>query len=198
MDHTKATLRQRLRAERRALSAERVAELSAVIVRHVANAPFYQRARRIGLYLPVDNEVDPTSLFHTAAPIGQTCFLPVVDTSTRSMGFVPYRPGDPLRPGAFGIPEPVTAPDGAGSLDINELDLVVQPLIGFDRTGCRLGFGGGYHDRALAARGSAPAPIRMGLAYAFQETPSLPREPHDILMGWVATEQGMLCCNEAF
>ncbi|MBF0191874.1 MAG: 5-formyltetrahydrofolate cyclo-ligase [Magnetococcales bacterium] len=198
MDHTKATLRQRLRTERRALSAEQVAERSAVIMRHVANAPFYQRARRIGLYLPVDNEVDPTSLFHTAAQIGQACFLPVVDPNTRSMDFFPYRPGDPLQPGAFGIPQPVTAPDRAGSLDINDLDLVVQPLIGFDRTGCRLGFGGGYHDRALGARGASPTPIRLGVAYAFQELPSLPHEPHDIRMGWVATEQGLLCCHEAF
>ncbi|MBF0627066.1 MAG: 5-formyltetrahydrofolate cyclo-ligase [Magnetococcales bacterium] len=193
MDETKATWRQRLRSARSALSARQVAECSHAIVRHVVQAPFYQRARLIGLYLPVDNEVDPTSLIHEAAQTGQECFLPVVDQTTRTMRFVAFRPNDPVRVGAYGIPEPVVVPD-TPVREIAELDLLFLPLVGFDRAGYRLGFGGGYFDRALAASGGLSATIRVGLAYGFQEVPSLPREPHDIPMGWVVTEQGLFAC----
>ncbi|MBF0214677.1 MAG: 5-formyltetrahydrofolate cyclo-ligase [Magnetococcales bacterium] len=195
-DHTKAALRQRLRSERRALTREQVAERSDEIVRHVVTAPFFERARLIGLYLPFDNEVDPSSLFHQAARAGKETFVPIVEKSTRSMRFVAYRPGDPLQNGAYGIAEPVIDPHRTVARDMLELELVFQPLIGFDRKGCRLGFGGGYHDRALAASRSSATVTCVGLAYAFQEVPSLPREPHDVPMGWVVTERGVRCCGD--
>ncbi|WP_420905875.1 5-formyltetrahydrofolate cyclo-ligase [Candidatus Magnetaquiglobus chichijimensis] len=196
IEPSKATLRQRLRAERNALSEERIRDLSASIARRVLGASFFDEARTIGLYLPFDHEVDPSLLIHETVGSGRLVFLPVVDGANRSMRFVPYQPGDPLQVGAYGIREPVVPPDGGQGLDTLDLDLLFQPLIGFDRAGGRLGFGGGYHDRALAARGEATHPLCVGLAYAFQELPFLPREPHDILMDWVVTERGVVACRE--
>ncbi|MBF0339958.1 MAG: 5-formyltetrahydrofolate cyclo-ligase, partial [Magnetococcales bacterium] len=128
---------------------------------------------------------------------GRQVYLPVVDKSTHGMCFVAYRTGDPLRIGAYGISEPARDPACTECREIGELDLLFQPLIGFDRTGCRLGFGGGYHDRALAASPTRSRVERVGLAYGFQEVPSLPRESHDASMGWVVTEAGVIGCGVA-
>ncbi|MEO5345421.1 MAG: 5-formyltetrahydrofolate cyclo-ligase [Magnetococcus sp. YQC-9] len=195
MEPSKASLRQRLRAERRALSEDQVAGLSATIVRQIVTARFYQDACTIGLYLPFDHEVDPSSLFQKAVSDGKKLHLPIVDAASRCMRFVGYQPGDPLRVGAYGILEPCVAPSGMGGLDPLDLDLLLQPLIGFDRAGVRLGFGGGYHDRALAARAISLRPVCAGLAYAFQELPALPCEPHDVLMDWVVTEREVVECR---
>ncbi|MBF0438643.1 MAG: 5-formyltetrahydrofolate cyclo-ligase [Magnetococcales bacterium] len=190
MNDLKAALRQHLRDARMQLSSERVATLSSAIVRHLVAARFYQRARTIGLYHPTDNEVDPSSLLHDAECAGKTIFLPIVEKKRHSLRFVPFRSGDPLRVGAYGILEPTTDEQG---LDCLQLDLILQPLVGFDGSGCRLGFGGGYYDRALANSGvsGSSATVQVGLAYGFQEVPVLPREPHDRLMEWVVTEHGV-------
>ncbi|MBF0614058.1 MAG: 5-formyltetrahydrofolate cyclo-ligase [Magnetococcales bacterium] len=195
MAETKASLRQRLRAARQALSGQRVVELSLAVVNHLLEASFYREARRIGLYFPIDHEVDPTSLFHAAERLGQVVFVPYVDPVSRSMHYVVCHAQEPLHRGPYGIPVPEAV---AQKHEIFDLDLVCQPLIGFDRFGNRLGFGGGYFDRALAARSGQPGSvIRVGLAYSFQEVPSLPCEGHDVPMEWVVTECGVWSCRHA-
>ncbi|MBF0295869.1 MAG: 5-formyltetrahydrofolate cyclo-ligase [Magnetococcales bacterium] len=190
----KAALRRELRGMRQRMSAKEITERSGTIVRHVASASFYQRARTIGLYHPTDNEVDPSRLFLDAAATGKEIFLPIPDKSSRSLSFVAYRPGDPMHVGSFGILEPI--PSGS-VVDADRLDLIFLPLVGFDRLGCRLGFGGGYYDRTLARlEGEDAQALRLtGLAYAFQELPSIPRAPHDVMMGRVVTENGVLLCK---
>ncbi|MBF0125902.1 MAG: 5-formyltetrahydrofolate cyclo-ligase [Magnetococcales bacterium] len=198
MNDPKTTLRQSLRLSRQQLSRDQVVVRSSAIVRHVVTARFYQRARRIGLYQPIDNEVDPSLLLLDAACSGKEIFLPIADKRTRSLRFVPYHSGEPLRQGSFGILEPVPSTLDPGLPDPGQLDLIFQPLVGFDRSGGRLGFGGGYYDRALSRHGGRDfsGTQLVGLAYAFQEVPVVPRQPHDVPMGWVVTEAGVhLCAN---
>lgn len=198
MNNAKLSLRNSLREMRRQLSSERVANLSRAIVSHVVSAPFYQRARTIGLYHPIDNEVDPTPLLLDVACSEKKFFLPLADKTTGSLCFVPYVPGDPLRLGVFGILEPIPVAHQAVVTDTFQLDLILLPLVGFDRSGCRLGFGGGYYDRMLSDTRHFPgrSMSRVGLAYGFQELPVVPREPHDVLLDGVVTEQGVCELNE--
>ncbi len=193
MNDSKAILRQRLRATRKQLSTERVTSFSSAIVQHVVVAPFYQRARTIALYCPTDNEVDPTSLLLDAACSGKAIYLPVVDKSTRSLRFLPYLPGDSLSLGAFGILEPLPNAHHPLISENFRFDLIFQPLVGFDRSGVRLGYGGGYYDRTLSGSGVGAvfASELVGLAYSFQEVPEMPAQPHDVRMGRVVTEFGV-------
>ena len=99
--------------------------------------------------------------------------------------FRAHRPGVPLRPGPFGIAEPT----GAALVP----DLVLVPLLAFRRDGTRLGYGAGHYDRWLAAHPSARA---VGLAYAAQEMPALPAEPHDAPLHAVLTERELIAVGE--
>jgi 5-formyltetrahydrofolate cyclo-ligase len=86
-------------------------------------------------------------------------------------------------------------PSGFGTLAPSELapraqpDLVLMPLLGFDKAGTRLGYGGGYYDRTLA--GMSKKPRLIGLAFAAQELDEIPREAHDVPLDAVVTETGV-------
>lgn len=179
--------RQRLRALRQALSADEVAGRSLAICRNLTAFPPVQRARRIALYLPIHNEVDPTSLLTFALASGPTFYLPKVMAGCRELRLAPYRVGDPLCTGSFGIVEPA---GGGPLLTAREMDVVCLPLLGCDRRGVRLGYGGGYYDQALAGQG-APPPWLLGLAYDFQVVAELPHGAHDVPLHGVAAEGGV-------
>jgi 5-formyltetrahydrofolate cyclo-ligase len=117
-------------------------------------------------YDPVGAELDPGPLLRRLADHGAVLALPIV------------RAGGPLR---------FQRTDGQGEATP---DLVVAPMIGFDRAGGRLGQGGGHYDRTLAALRAAGRVFVIGLAFAGQEVESVPREPHDQTLDAILTELG--------
>ena len=102
------------------------------------------------------------------------------------MVFVALKRGVALRRNRFGIAEPVT------SQRAPQLDAIVLPLLGFDRSGQRLGQGGGYYDRALTQPRTCRRLLRLGYAYALQEIAAVPTGVHDARMDVVITERGAL------
>ena len=94
-----------------------------------------------------------------------------------------WRPGEPLRTAAFGLSEPA---DGTPAVP----HAVVAPLLAFDRTGARLGYGGGYYDRTLGGLRAAGQVFAVGAAYAAQETARIPVAPGDEPLDAVITESG--------
>ncbi len=115
--------------------------------------------------------------------------LPCVQPD-QSLRFAPWRPGDPLVANLFGIPEPELAMQSL--LPAAEMALIVLPLLGYTRAGDRLGMGGGFYDRSLAFRQSAPAPPWLvGAGYAFQQLQSFDAQPWDVRLDAIATEQGI-------
>ena len=96
------------------------------------------------------------------------------------------REGDVARPGGFGVHEP---PQDAPAVTP---DLVLVPLLAFDRTGARLGYGAGHYDRTLPALAARPGFRAVGLAYAAQEVERLPAEPHDHPLDGIATERAYI------
>ncbi|MBF0426892.1 MAG: 5-formyltetrahydrofolate cyclo-ligase, partial [Magnetococcales bacterium] len=158
----------------------------------VIAAPWYRRAGAVGVYVATDGEVDPSDLLADALQGNKQVFLPVTDRQGKSLSFVRYLAETPLRVGAFGIPEPVLVTGTEVLATPRGIDLLLVPLVGFDRQGGRLGYGGGFFDRFLA---TPPRPFLVGLAYGFQEVSAIPCEPFDVRLDAVATEREILTCG---
>jgi len=191
---TRDQLRRRLRGERAALSEDARTRLSDQIARHIIRSPLFNRARRIAVYLPNRGEADPGPVIAAARARGKQLYLPALDPRhPHRLWFLPWEARTRLQPNRFGIPEPVIS--RGQRLSPRHLDLVLTPLVGFDRQGNRLGMGGGYYDTTfefLAGRHHWHKPHLLGLAYAFQEVDALPHEPWDVPLSAIVTEHGLM------
>jgi 5-formyltetrahydrofolate cyclo-ligase len=124
----------------------------------------------------------------------QKYFLPLLDEPGR-LRFAAWQPGAPLRHNRYGIPEPDVT---QGDLAASELDVVLLPLLGFDRKGNRLGMGAGYYDRSFAFLGNAPRPSRpvlVGIGYHFQELAEITAQAWDIRLDFIATDRELISCS---
>jgi 5-formyltetrahydrofolate cyclo-ligase len=137
-------------------------------------------ARLIGAYHPMRSEIDPMPGLAALAALGAGLCLPCIVSAGAPLVFRRWSPGDPLHPGPFGTREP-------GGAEVVP-DLLFVPLLAFDSMGYRLGYGGGFYDRTLAALG--PELRAAGLAFAAQEVAMVPRGPHDQPLHAVLTAPG--------
>ncbi len=187
--HNKRELRRQMRQQRRALDPLAQRRAAEGLRRSLGRSMLFRRARHIAFYLARDGEIDPAPLLALAARLGKHCYLPVV--AGQRMWFAGYQPGDRLHPNRFGIPEPRLL--RGGHFPANRLDLVLTPLVAFDRQGGRLGMGGGFYDRSFAFKRRQPGrPALVGLAHQFQEVARLPVEPWDIPLAAIATDVGLI------
>jgi 5-formyltetrahydrofolate cyclo-ligase len=140
--------------------------------------------RVLGAYWPHRNEYDPMPLAAWHAGRNGEIALPAVVARGRPLEYRPWTPDVAMAPGkfSFGIPEPVTGPAVIP-------DLLLVPLLGFDEAGYRLGYGGGYFDRTLAAWPQRPRTIGVGFEIGRMET--IRPQPHDIPLDLIVTEAGV-------
>ena len=185
----KSALRSQLRSMRLALTQDERMRLSRRACNHILRSEPWNRSGCVALYIAVRGETDAAPLLQNAWESGKTVLLPVCSPETKGVMRLRPCPGpEALRPGLYGIPEPVVDENGAPA---PPPDLVIVPGVAFTDRGGRLGQGGGYYDRLLAAPEHARA-FRMGLAYGFQLLPALPVEAWDCAMHAVATEKGII------
>lgn len=137
----------------------------------------------VAAYVAVRGELDPAPLCQRLVAAGATIVLPAVVAAGRPLEFRPWRSGDRLERGAMSIPTP---PPSAGTL---EPDVLIVPLLGFDRRGWRLGYGGGYYDTTLARLRARRAIVAVGYAFAAQEVDAVPHGERDQRLDWVVTER---------
>ena len=189
MHELKEQLRARLTAARRALSAAVRAELSRQVVERVAEWPLFQTSAAVLLYSAIDAELDPAALRAVADAAGKSVYYPRIADGSSSLTFVRLAPGEGLKPGRWGIGEPT----GTHIFSGDSPALMIVPGVAFDRHGTRLGRGLGYYDRALRQFGASC--VSIGLAFTLQLVPSLPREDHDELVGFIAMETEILRCT---
>jgi len=138
----------------------------------------------ISLYHPLKDELDPGPLLERLSETGAVTVLPVVARRRAPLLFRRYAPGDPLGADAHGVAAPL-----AGAEELRP-DIMVVPLLAFDGGGGRLGYGGGYYDRTLAALRGEGGVVAVGYAYAGQEVAFTPTGKHDQPVDWIVTEQG--------
>ena len=181
-------LRRELREARRALipDVRRAAALAAAEILSVT--PLYRDAKRLAVYVAVENELDPEPLVLKARAAGKQLYLPVLPPADAGiMSFLPYPAGAWLKPNRFSIPEPVSGDPCAPA----DLDLVLTPLVAFDSSGNRLGMGAGYYDKTFAflKRLKRAHPALIGYAYECQKTPEVDAAHWDVPLSGVVTEQ---------
>jgi 5-formyltetrahydrofolate cyclo-ligase len=178
----KSDLRAQLRLRRRELSATHpdAGERAAAQLPLEQLAPFAV----VSGSRPLAGEIDPWPVLRKLKAAGARLVLPVAVNAHSPLVFRAYEEGDPLEPDASRTPAP--------SAQAPELvpDLVIAPLLAFDRSGYRLGLGAGYYDRTLAALRRQGTVWVIGLAYAGQELDPLPIEPHDEPLDAILTENG--------
>ncbi len=134
-------------------------------------------------YHPMGDEIDVLPLLARLAAQGHETALPVVDAPAEPLVFRRWRAGESLAPGPHGTRHPLAA-----AAPVVPAVLLV-PLLAFDAEGYRLGYGGGYYDRTIAAlRRQGRAPLLVGAAFAGQRVERVPRGPHDQPLDAVVTE----------
>jgi 5-formyltetrahydrofolate cyclo-ligase len=148
--------------------------------------------RVVGGYRPQGSEIDPEPLMRRLALAGASLAMPVAIRTDAELVYRAWSPGDLLAPDAFGIPAP--AP-GAPTLTP---ELIIAPVLAFDRRGGRLGQGGGSFDRTLERLRAAGRVFAIGLAFAGQEVAEVPLEPHDQPLDAILTESGYIQVRKDF
>lgn len=180
LDDQKAAARKAAFARRKAAHAgdpgTGAANLSAFLAGH--------RGVPIAGYMPIRTEIDPLPAMAEASAYGPVG-VPVIDGAGQPLRFALWEPEMEMTEGLFGaaIPaEPVFMVP----------EIVIVPLVAFDRKGGRLGYGGGFYDRTLEGLRERGPVLAVGFAYAAQEAQDLPLEPTDQPLDAIITEQGVL------
>ncbi len=183
--------RERLIARRMTLPAEALTGMRIAIDGHLEAALQNWQGGVAAFCWPYQNEYDARFLMHTLrgrsvrSGRGVRTALPVVVAPRQPLIFRLWQPGDALSAGVYGIPYPASG-------DAVTPDIALVPMNGFDAGGYRLGYGGGFFDRTLAAMraaGSKP-PLVIGIAYEQARIVTIHPQSHDIPMDYVVTERG--------
>jgi 5-formyltetrahydrofolate cyclo-ligase len=143
--------------------------------------------QKIAAYWPMAGELDVVALMQSLWERGQSCALPVVVKKKAPLSFRKWEPGDKLIAGPHGTLHP------SEQALLIVPDLVLVPLLAFDRTGGRLGFGGGYYDRTLVA---LPPVCKVGVAFDEQEVDLVPTDHLDQRMDWIVTPTRVIQIKE--
>lgn len=182
LESAKAEARQAMRAERAACVKP---DAPLKLIEHFPLE--LARVTPVAGYWPVGGEIDPRPLLAALAKVGAEIALPRMDTRTGPARFLVWDVGQALTADAFGVPSP---PRQAREVRPR---LILAPLLAFDRSGARLGQGGGHYDRILAAY-RAEGAVAVGLAFAEQEMPRVPSGAHDAPLDWVVTDLEAIQC----
>jgi 5-formyltetrahydrofolate cyclo-ligase len=137
-------------------------------------------------YSPLKSEISPLPLMRRIADAGSALALPVVAGRGKPLIMRAWSPGAPLASGVWGIREPIAeAPEVFP-------DILLVPLLAFDRTGHRIGYGAGYYDMTIAALRTRKPVVAIGIAFAAQEIDAVPATPRDARLDLMLTEREVI------
>lgn len=183
IEDRKAAFRETALAQRaRVANADRAPAAESAAAHFIDGVPF-QTSDVIALYWPIRDEIDCKPLLLKLMDAGQTVSLPVVMGNDVPLVFRVWEPDAPLFESGFGTLAPdALAPEATP-------DIMVMPLLGFDKAGTRLGYGRGYYDRTIDAAPNKP--LLVGYAFAAQELTDIPHQDHDVPLDLIVTEAGV-------
>jgi len=167
-------------ARRMARDAAERKRRSVPVLRYLFDAIDVASCPVLGIYWPIRGEIDLRELARRHVAAGGVIGLPVVVQTAAPVEFWRWKPGVAMKRGLWNIPVPPER-------DVVAPNLLVVPLVGFDRQRYRLGYGGGFYDRTLAA--ASPRPRTIGIAFADAEVPTIYPQVHDIPMDVILTDE---------
>jgi 5-formyltetrahydrofolate cyclo-ligase len=185
IDEEKAIVRRDALTRRNALPAELRAQAAEAIAARPFPIPVAPGAIVSG-FMPLKSEINPLPLMRKLASAGAKLALPVIDARGKPLILRAFTFGDALNSGQWGIREPKPeAPEVAP-------DIMLVPLLAFDRTGHRVGYGAGYYDRTIAKFRAMKTVVAVGIAYAAQEIEAVPITERDARLDLVLTERDVI------
>lgn len=188
MSDSQTQIRSSARRARESFGIQRATMASAKIAAAVTSLPEFLSAKTVACYLAIPGEVDTGEVIASAWAREKRVFLPVTGSNS-SMNFHEHTEDLPLVTSKLGIEEPVNG----DKIPASELDLVIVPLVAFDKDGNRIGMGGGYYDRAFSFLGDqqqTTKPLLVGIAFECQRVEEITPNPWDIPLSCVLTESG--------
>ncbi len=190
IEEAKAALRREALARREQLPADLRAAAAQTIAARAFPVALPPGAIVSG-FMPMKSEVNPVPLMRALADAGAKLALPVVAGRGKPLVMRAYAFGDTLAAGQWGIREP--------RADAPEVfpDLLLVPLLAFDRSGHRIGYGAGYYDMTIAALRAKKPVTAVGIAFAAQEGAAVPTTPRDARLDLVLTEAEVIDCRAA-
>lgn len=177
----KARLRRMLKT-RRAREARQLPKAGEALACRMPSALLEPGPAIAAGYAPIGDEIEPGGALAQCRAAGARLALPAVTGPDAPLEFRSWAFGDGLEEGPHGTRQP--GPDAA----VVRPDLVLVPCLGFDQHGGRLGYGGGYYDRTLAALRAEGSVAAVGLAFEGQRLDLVPAGPHDQALDWIITE----------
>jgi 5-formyltetrahydrofolate cyclo-ligase len=185
IDEEKAIVRRDALTRRNALPAELRTEAAEAIAARPFPVPVAPGTIVSG-FMPLKSEINPLPLMRKLASAGAKLALPVIDARGKPLILRAFTFGDALNSGQWGIREPKPeAPEVAP-------DIMLVPLLAFDRTGHRVGYGAGYYDRTIAKFRAMKTVVAVGIAYAAQEIEAVPITERDARLDLVLTERDVI------
>jgi len=190
IEDAKAVLRREALARRDALPRE----LRAAAAEAIAARPFplaIAPGAVVSGFMPMKSEINPVPLMRKLADAGATLALPVVAGKGQPLIMRAWSLGEPLAAGVWGIREP--KPEAPEVFP----DILIVPLLAFDRRGHRIGYGAGYFDMTIAALRARKPVVAAGIAFAAQEIAEVPTTPRDARLDLVLTEREVIITSPA-
>ncbi|MCX6699822.1 MAG: 5-formyltetrahydrofolate cyclo-ligase [Methanomicrobiales archaeon] len=184
---SKEELRDRARVARSGLTADEVRSFSGSICNSLHQG--LNGEETVMVYVSKPAEVDTMPLIRHLLQKGVRVVVPIIERETRTLRLSCLKDPDDLVISTFFVPEPI-----GNEIPVRgeELEVIIVPLLAFDRTGHRLGYGAGYYDRFLSLY---PQAKKIGAAFSCQEIRSVPADDNDVAMDMIVTERESISCR---
>ena len=180
--HKKQELRKKLKKIRALIPKDKARAKSLELTKTITGSEAYRRSESVMTYVSFGSEVQTQALMEQVLTDKKKLFVPICDVDLKVMFPVEIGSFDQLEIGSYGILEPKKELLESGVLKIGDktdIDLAIVPVLGFDKHGGRLGYGGGYYDRFLEGYTG----VSVGIAFSECLVESVPAEKHDIKLG---------------
>lgn len=180
-------IRQIIQHKRNAINQQQKNQLSKTICQRLIQSDQLTDTKHIAIYSPINNEVDTQMIADYCWQHDIACYLPKIDFTTKTLSFALYQQHTTLIKNKLNILEP---DDNQTTIEADTLNVVITPLVAFDKNANRLGYGSGYYDRTFAFKHTTDKhkPTLIGIAYELQKVKHLNQKPTDIALNMIVSE----------
>lgn len=186
----KKIIREKVLERRAKLSKNDHIKFSKDIINQIFDSPHYKNAKTIMTFISFSDEVDTHDFIKKSISDGKMIVVPITFPKTKELKPSHVKDFNELEEGYYNILTPKK--EFVRFIDPQEIDLVIVPGVGFDKSGYRVGYGGGYYDRFLS---KLPTVVTIAIAFDLQVIDKVPKEDFDIPVDYIFTEKEIIKCK---